>query len=69
MFDKLEDLLLRFEDVLNELNEPSVVNDQARFRRLMKEQNDLQPIVDAYREYKKSKETVEESLQMLEESL
>ena len=67
MFDKLEDLLLRFEDVLNELNEPSVVNDQARFRRLMKEQNDLQPIVDAYREYKKSKETVEESLQMLEE--
>ena len=46
MFDKLEDLLLRFEDVLNELNEPSVVNDQARFRRLMKEQNDLQPIVD-----------------------
>ena len=67
MFDKLEDLLLRFEDVLNELNEPSVVNDQVRFRKLMKEQNDLQPIVDAYKEYKKSKETVEESLQMLEE--
>ena len=67
MFDKLEDLLLRFEDVLNELNEPSVVNDQERFRRLMKEQNDLQPIVDAYREYKKCKETVEDSLQMLEE--
>ena len=67
MFDKLEDLLLRFEDVLNELNEPSVVNDQVRFRKLMKEQNDLQPIVDAYREYKKCKETVEESLQMLEE--
>ena len=67
MFDKLEDLLLRFEDVLNELNEPSVVNDQVRFRKLMKEQNDLQPIVDAYREYKKCKETVEDSLQMLEE--
>ncbi len=67
MFDKLEDLLLRFEDVLNELNEPSVVNDQGRFRMLMKEQNDLQPIVDAYQEYKKCRETVEESLQMLEE--
>ena len=63
----MEDLLLRFEDVLNELNEPSVVNDQVRFRKLMKEQNELQPIVDAYKEYKKSKETVEESLQMLEE--
>ena len=67
MFDKLDDLLLRYEDLMNELNEPSVVNDQARFRKLMKEQSDLQPIVDAYKEYKKCKETVEESLQMLEE--
>ena len=67
MFDKLEDLLLRFEDIMNELNEPSVVNDQNRFRRLMKEQNDLQPLVEAYREYKKCQETVEESLMMLDE--
>lgn len=67
MFDKLDDLLLRYEDLMNELNEPSVVNDQNRFRKLMKEQSDLQPIVDAYKEYKKCKETVEESLQMLEE--
>ena len=67
MFDKLDDLLLRYEDLMNELNEPSVVNDQERFRKLMKEQSDLQPIVDAYKEYKKCKETVEESLQMLEE--
>ena len=67
MFDKLDDLLLRYEDLMNELNEPSVVNDQARFRKLMKEQSDLQPIVDAYKEYKKCKETVEDSLQMLEE--
>ena len=67
MFDKLDDLLLRYEDLMNELNEPSVVNEQERFRKLMKEQSDLQPIVDAYKEYKKCKDTVEESLQMLEE--
>ena len=67
MFDKLDDLLLRYEDLMNELNEPSVVGDQERFRKLMKEQSDLQPIVEAYSEYKKCKETVEESLQMLEE--
>ena len=30
--DKLHDLLLRYEDLMNELNEPSVVNDQERFR-------------------------------------
>ena len=67
MFDRLEDLLIRFEEIMSELNEPFVVNDQARFQKLMKEQSDLQPIVDAYKEYKESKQTVEDSLSMLEE--
>ena len=67
MFDKLEDLLIRFEEVLNELNEPTVANNQARFQKLMKEQSDLQPIVDAYKEYKDCKQTVEDSVAMLEE--
>ena len=67
MFDKLDDLLLRFEEVLNELGEPQVTANQERFQKLMKEQSDLQPIVEAYREYKKNKETVQDSLSMLEE--
>lgn len=67
MFDKLEDLLIRFEEILGELNEPTVVDNQNRFRSLMKEQNDLQPIVDAYREYKACKQNVEDSLMLLEE--
>ena len=37
MFDKLEDLVRRFEEITNELTEPSVVNDQNRFSKLMKE--------------------------------
>ena len=67
MFDKLEDLLIRLEEVLSELNEPGVANDPARFQKLMKEQSELQPIVDAYKEYKECQQTVEESLSMLEE--
>ncbi len=67
MFDRLEDLLIRFEEIMNELQEPDVVNNQERFRKLMKEQNDLTPIVEAYKEYKKSKQDIEDSLQMLEE--
>ena len=67
MFDKLEDLLIRFEEIMGELSEPGVANDQNRFRALMKEQSNLTPIVEAYKEYKKCKETVEESLVMLEE--
>ena len=66
MFDKLEDMLIHLEEILNMLNEPSVINDPPRFQRLMKEQSDLQPIADAYREYKKCKETIEDSLSMLD---
>ena len=66
MFDKLEDLLNRFEEIMGELGEPTVTNNQDRFRRLMKEQSDLTPIVNAYKEYKKTKQDVEDSLAMLE---
>jgi len=67
VFDKLEDLLIRFEEIMGELGEPTVTNNQDRFRKLMKEQSDLTPIVEAYKEYKKTKQDVEDSLAMLEE--
>ena len=66
MFDKLEDILIRFEEIMGELNEPTVTNNQERFRALMKEQSDLTPLVEAYREYKKCKQDVEDSLTLLE---
>ena len=53
MFDRLDDLLRKFEEIMNELSEPDVANNQERFRALMKEQSNLTPIVNAYREYKK----------------
>ena len=58
MFDKLDDLLIRFEEVLNELGEPGVTDNQEHFQKLMKEQSELQPIVDAYKEYKDNKDIV-----------
>ena len=67
MFDKLEDLLIRFEEIMGELHEPTVTNNQERFRKLMKEQSDLTPIVEAYTEYKKCKQDIEDSLVMLDE--
>ena len=66
MFDKLEDILVRFEEILKELNDPNIVNDQAKFKKLMKEQNDLTPIVEAYKAYKQAKQDVEDSLAILE---
>ena len=66
MFDKLEDLLRKYEEVMNELSEPSVADNQERFRMLMKEQSDLTPIVNAYKEYRKCNQDIEDSLTMLE---
>jgi len=52
---------------MNQLSEPDVANDPERFKRLMKEQSDLTPIVEAYKEYKQCKQNVEDSLAMLDE--
>ncbi len=67
MFDKLEDLLIRYEEIMSELSEPDVANNPERFRKLMKEQSSLTPIVEAYKEYKQCKQNIEDSLAMLEE--
>ncbi len=67
MFDKLDDILIHYEELMQELNNPSVAEDQNRFRKLMKEQADLAPLVETYTEYKKAKQAVEDSLMILEE--
>lgn len=67
MFDRLEDIVRRFEEILEELNNPSVVENQERFRKLMKEQTDLTPIVEAYKRYQAARQDVEDSLAILEE--
>jgi peptide chain release factor 1 len=67
MFDRLEDILMHYEELMNSLNDPFVANDQKRFRKLMKEQADLAPIVEAYKSYKQANQDVEDSVLMLEE--
>ena len=67
MLDRLEGILIRFEEIMKELQEPDVAGDPERFRKLMKEQSDLTPLVDTYKEYKACKQNIEDSLHMLEE--
>ena len=67
MFDKLEDILTRLEEILRELREPSAAADPQLFRKLMKEQAELQPIADVYQQYKKNQETIDDSVEMLRE--
>ena len=67
MFDRLEELVDKLDTINNQLTDPDVVTDQNKFRKLMKEQSDLVPIVDKYKEYKDAKTTIEDSLEILEE--
>ena len=59
--------MVRYEELMSELSEPDVANNPERFRKLMKEQSDLTPIVEAYKEYKQCKQNIEDSLAMLDE--
>ena len=67
MFDKLDDMLIHYEELMLMLGDPDVTQDTRRFTKLMKEQADLAPIVEAYKQYKQAKQDVEDSLAMLEE--
>lgn len=67
MFDRLEDLVARLDELQSELSDPSVASNPERFKQLMKEQSELSPIVDKYQEYKGAKQTIEDSIAMLDE--
>lgn len=67
MFDKLEGLVGRFEDISQMINDPEVIAQQDRWRKLMKEHSDLNPIVEKYKLYKATQENIEDSLMILEE--
>lgn len=67
MFENLEEVVMHYEEVINELSEPDVLNNQTKYRKLMKEQTDLTPIVEKYKEYKEVKAGIEDSLLILEE--
>lgn len=67
MFDRLEDTVNRYEDITAELGNPDVVNDQEKFRKLMKEQSSLAPLIETYTEYKNYKKNIEDSLAILDE--
>lgn len=65
MFDKLEALEARYEQITQKLSDPDVIADQAEFTKLCKENSDLTPIIEKYREYKSAKDTIAECKEIL----
>lgn len=64
--DRLDDILAHYDEIMGALGEPNVTEDPKRFRALMKEQADLEPIVTAYRAYKSAQQNEQDALELLE---
>ena len=69
MFDRLVEIENKYENLADQINDPDIISNQTQWRKLMKEYSDMTPIVEKYREYRTAKESIEESLMMLEEKL
>ncbi len=65
MFEKLDELISKYEEMNRQLQDPVIISDGARFQKIMKEQGAITPLVNAYTEYKKCNEDLSDALEML----
>ena len=65
MFDKLEAVEKRYEELNQLISDPEVISRQNEWKNLMKEHSDMIDIVEKYREYKKVKQALDEAQEML----
>ena len=66
MFDKVEKMVERVQEIQQLLSDPAVMADQRRFRDLGRELRSLEPIVEAYQKYKKASNDYKGSKELLE---
>lgn len=65
MFQKLESVEKRYEELTEKISNPEIIAKQTEWREYMKEHAEIEPIVQKYREYKKAKQAMEEAKEML----
>lgn len=67
MFDKLENVEKRYEELNEKISDPEVIANQNEWKKLMKEHSDIEEIVEKYREYKKIQNSIDDLKEMLED--
>ena len=65
MFQKLEEVEKRYEELNNLISNPEIISNQQEWKKLMKEHGSLEDVVEKFREYKKAKKQLEEAKEML----
>ncbi|WP_058486231.1 peptide chain release factor 1 [Defluviitalea phaphyphila] len=69
MFDKLDEIVEKYEILSQKISDPEIINNQSEWQKMMKEYSDMRPLVEKYKEYKKTKEAIEEANMLLEDNL
>ncbi|MBO5551256.1 MAG: peptide chain release factor 1 [Lachnospiraceae bacterium] len=67
MFENVENIVLKYDELMRRISEPDAASDSGRYMALMKEQASLSPVVEAYKAYKDNENTIAESLQIIDE--
>lgn len=67
MFDKLELVEKRYDELTQMISDPEVIANQAEWQKLMKEHASIEEVVQKYREYKKVKQDMEEAKEMMQD--
>ena len=65
MFEKLEAIEKKYEELTKKISDPDVIANQNEWRQYMKEHAEIEPIVEKYREYKKTKQSMDDASEML----
>ncbi len=67
MFQRLEDVEKRYEELTIKISDPEEIAKTSSWQKQMKEHAELTPIVEKYREYKKATKTIEENQELLKD--
>jgi peptide chain release factor 1 len=65
MLDKIAKVVARFEEIEMQMTDPAVLADHVRLTELAQERSDLQPLVEAYRQYREAEEELTGAKEML----
>ena len=67
MFDKLDFITEKYDELAQKVSDPATINNQPVWQKLVKEMGEMEPIVKAYKEYKKAKSDLADAKEILEE--
>lgn len=67
MYDKLDFIVAKYEELSQKVSDPEVINNQPVWQKHIKEMSEMEPIVNKYKEYKKTKDQLADTKEMLDE--